>query len=133
MAEVRDLTDEERTILDVVIRNAMSEGVNEALAQLAVARHGGPSHGGNDVCFLINLPTDVPLIPNSVKSPVGLSEWPHDQIVMGDIDIFISAGRLSSVDLSEVTEPDPSAANTRWPALENIVIPHRDGIAEQAE
>lgn len=82
MTGERDLTAEERAIIDFVIRHGMRSGRDAALAQLAVARHAGLSHEGEDVCFEIATPDGVPPIEGS-SSPVGLAVRPNDEILCG--------------------------------------------------
>jgi hypothetical protein len=117
---IRDLTEHERAILDALIRNAMSVGKKQALDQLAVARHAGQTHAPH-ACFDITLPDDVPRIPEIGSSPLSLNVRPRGTRKMATIELWIADGRLSSVDLSEVREPDIGGAQA-WPDLSELVL-----------
>jgi hypothetical protein len=121
MPEVRDLTVQERQILELVINNAVTIGRYEALEQLKVARHGGVDHLP-DVCIDIELPPDVVLIPDGNDVPVWLSARPHGQVIMSDTMLWITDGRISYLELSELSEPDIQVANTQWPDLSDYVL-----------
>jgi hypothetical protein len=117
-AERRALSPIERSIIMLAI-SEMTVGREEAEAQLRVATYGGRAHPGTHVCFMIDVPKTVALIPEGYGSPVTLGVDLEGTTLMSNIDLFIREGRLDSVDLTEVDEDD-ERAGTEWPELSRI-------------
>jgi hypothetical protein len=66
----RELTDPERAILHRAI-DTMPVGREQAHAQLAVAKHGGPAHPGTHPCFFITLPDGIGIFGAADRIAVG--------------------------------------------------------------
>jgi hypothetical protein len=113
--QIRDLTAVERGILEFVV-STMTVGAAEARAQLSVARHGGPAHPGTHVCFNIALPDDVPLIPVGESWPLlfDVDSSPEAPLT---IEVFITNGRLNSVDLTTYGDDEVGLV---WPDVSRI-------------
>lgn len=114
----RELTDHERAILHMAI-DSMPVGREQANAQLAVAKHGGPAHPGTHPCFFITLPDAVDRIPLGSEYPLTLYVTPDERTV-GTIELFIVDGRLDSLDWSEVSLTDDEPGVTEFPSLARI-------------
>ena len=110
----RDFTPQERALLE-----RLCEGIGDdaeiARAQLKVAQHGGLSHGGDDNCFEIEVPAEVPLIAQPDGSLFSLVVYEGDEPI-GLADIWISKGRLSFFEHGWFTDdvgPLPQAEQLR--------------------
>jgi len=114
----RELTDPERAILHMAI-DSMPVGREQANAQIAVAKHGGPAHPGTHPCFLITLPEEVDRIPLGSTYPLTLYVTP-DEHTVGTIELFIVDGRLDSLDWSVVSLTDDESGTTEFPSLTRI-------------
>jgi len=114
LEEKRALNEIERRVLEIAI-SALDQGQDEARAQLAVAAYGGAAHAGSHVCFMIDLPGDVELIPSSVSSVLLDVDSALGQHVT--IELFVKKGRLDSVDVNSY---DDDSLATFWPAVEHI-------------
>ena len=114
----RELTDHERAILHMAI-DTMPVGREQAHAQLAVAKHGGPARPGTHRCFFINLPAAVDQVPPGSEYPLTLYVTP-DEHTVGTIELFIEDGRLDSLDWSEVSLTDDGPEVTEFPSLGRI-------------
>jgi hypothetical protein len=114
----RDFTEHEAAILRMAI-DTMSAGREEALAQLAVAKHGRPAHPGGHPCFMIDVPDYVGPIPPGSDYPLTLWVAP-DQFTVGSIELFTESGRLDSLDWSEVSLTDDAPDVTEFPSLDRL-------------
>jgi hypothetical protein len=113
----RPLSHIEREVIELAI-STMKSGQGEARAQLAVATYGGLAHPGTHVCFMIDLPDDVELIPQMRDIiELAVDTAPTDPL---DIQLFVEAGRLSSVDLTTYAD---DGASSQWPPLDRIHPP----------
>ena len=114
----RELSEHESAIVRMAI-GTMSVGREEALAQLATAKHGGPAHAGTHPCFFIDLPNEVTAIPVGSQYPLTLWVAP-DKHTVGSIELFVENGRLHSLDWSEVSLTDDAPAVSDFPSLDRI-------------
>lgn len=121
----RDLTFQERAILSMAIET-MTVGRAQARAQLEVARYAGPAHPGTHPCLDLALPDDVELIPPGSGYPLTLYVAP-DRYTVGTIEVFISAGRLASLEWSEISLVDDAPEVTEFPSVSRISAgPHSE-------
>ena len=114
----RELSENERAILLMAI-DTMQVGRKQALAQLAVAKHGRPAHPGTHPCFFIVVPESVEPIPAGSTYPLTLYVSP-DEFTVGTIELFIESGRLDSLDWTEVSLTPDAPEVTEFPSLDRI-------------
>lgn len=116
----RPLSDVEAALLARILQMD-HPGAEAARAQLPFALYGGPSHGGGDMCFDIVVQGDVPLIKQLHEhDPMFGVQVDEASEPIGDIAIWVSEGRLYSLEYSWYTDEAP----TRLPDLDQL----RDGL-----
>jgi hypothetical protein len=71
-------------------------GADIARAQLCAARYAGPSHGGGDACFEIEVIGDVPLFEQRGHAHVNELIVHDAGEVIGTIELAVTDGRLES-------------------------------------
>jgi hypothetical protein len=114
-SELRELSDIERSLLEFLI-STLSVGRTEAQAQLKVAKYAGPGHPGTHVCFNVQIPDGVPLIPDGPTWPL-LFDVDAPQDAPLSIELFAQSGRLQGVDLTTYADDKYGSS---WPALDRI-------------
>lgn len=120
----RPLSDVEAALLARILQMDRP-GAEAARAQLPFALYGGPSHGGGDMCFDIVVQGDVPLIKQLHEhDPMFGVQVDEASEPIGDIAIWVSEGRLYSLEYSWYTDEAP----TRLPDLDQL----QDGVPMDA-
>jgi hypothetical protein len=105
----RPLHDVERALLLRILEKDGPD-IETARKQVERAHHSGPSCAGGDMCFDLEIEGDVPLIDERVQNgPVFGALVYSGSDCIGTVDLWVSEGRLASLEYSWFTDDAPTA------------------------